>query len=210
MQKTRVVQFRSKNITQLLSEGYAFIIMYIAYLSGIMLGALLLNSGDPFEAKAVSIFEEFNRTRTDGAFISMFFSAFLDWLPYMLAVFVCGTCIVGMVLIPIFVCYKGFSYGLLAGYLYSIYSFKGIIFVLILIIPSALIGAFGLFFAAKHSFKFSLLLAKSSMPNARAEYIYPQLIRYCKFFIYLLLVSISAALVDALCSVAFFGTVNLV
>ena len=126
-----------------------------------------------------------------------------------MAIFACGTSIVGIVLSPIFVCYKGFSYGAMAGYLYSLFSFKGIIFVLIFIIPSTLLFSFILFFIGEKSFRFSIKLAKSVMPGRIGENLYEPLTFYLKENFILFLFSLFVALIDALISTAFFDKINM-
>ncbi len=210
MNKTTVVQFKTASIAALFRESYVLLIMFASYIFGAILGASLLNTSDAVNAKAKVLFESFKSARVDSSFFSTFLSSVMSWLPFMLILFVCGTCIVGMVILPLFICYKGFCYGALAGYIYSSFSFSGIIFILILIIPGTIIGAFGLFFAGKKSFNFSLILAKSVLPRSREYSMYNILIHYCKGFAFLLIITFVSALVDATLSTAFFDKINFV
>ncbi len=209
MNKTTVVNLRTSKITAVLGEAYSLLIMFASYILGTVLGAALIKTSNRAATKAEALYNSFISAREGRSFISVFGSAVMEWLPFMLILLVCGTCIVGMVIMPIFVCYKGFCYGALAGYIYSHFSFSGIVFVLLLIIPGTLIGAFALFFAGKRSFNFSLILAKSVLPRSREYSMYNVLTHYCKEFAYLLIVSLAAAITDAALASAFWDKINL-
>ncbi len=209
MNKMTVVQLKTGKITAVLNEAYSLLIMFASYIIGVIIGAVLIKTSDRALLKAEALYSSFINVRTNKSFSSIFGAAIMEWLPFMLILFVCGTCIVGMVIMPIFICYKGFCYGALAGYIYSCFAFSGIVFVLLLIIPGTLIGAFGLFLAGKRSFSFSLILAKSVLPRSREYSMYNVLTHYCKEFVYLLLVAFLAALTDAALSAAFWDKINL-
>lgn len=209
MTSSTVVKFKAKNITGILKESYSLIIMFVVFVCGILLGTLSLNSNNVVLSKAETLYLNFVSSRTDKTFLFQFFASVLDWLPFILAIFACGTCIVGIVLSPIFVCYKGFCYGAMAGYLYSLFSFKGIIFVLIFIIPSTLLFSFILFFIGEKSYRFSIKLAKSVMPGRIGENLYEPLTFYLKENFILFLFSLFVALIDALISTAFFDKINM-
>lgn len=208
MQNTRIVHFKSKKLSEIIKSGYVFALMFAAYIVGMVVAVLLLKENEKVFSAAVAAFGEFSDKRT-GGFLSVFFSALVDSLPAMLAVFISGTCIVGAAIIPFFVFYRGFCYGLLAGYLYSQFAMNGIIYSLLFIIPPSLIGAFALFFSAKQSYGFSLLLAGHIFPEPRENLLYPHFVRYCKGFLLLLLLCVVAALTDSLLSAAFIDTVKL-
>ncbi len=208
MQNTRIVHFKSKNFLGALKSGYAFALMFAAYIIGMVVAVLLLKENEKVFSAAVAAFSKFS-DKHNGGFLSVFFSAFANFLPAMLAVFISGTCIVGAAIVPFFVFYRGFCYGLLAGYLYSCYAMSGIIYSLLFLIPPSMIGAFALFFSAKQSYKFSLLLAGHILPEPRENSLYPHFARYCKGFLLLLLLCVVAALTDSLLSAAFMNTVKL-
>ncbi len=209
MNKTTVIHLNAKKIAANLRESYSMLIMFSAYIIGVVLGSVLVSRNLRAFKKAEALYESFISDRTEKAFVSVLASALWDWMPFMLALFVCGTCIAGMVILPFFIGYKGFCYGALAGYIYSNFALNGIVFVLIFIIPAALIGAFGLFLAGKRSFSFSLLLARGVLPYSREYNMYNMLIHYCKEFAFLTATSICAALSDAALSVAFWDKIKL-
>ena len=209
MSRTTVVHLKAKRLTAVLKEGYPVLLVFAVYVSGIILGSALLRTNENTQQKAKMLFDKFFASRKGASFISVFGTAILEWLPFLFALFVSGTCIAGVVILPFFIGYKGFCYGALAGYIYSNFSFDGIVYVLIFIIPPTIIGALGLFFAARRSLSFSLLLAKSVMPKGREYNMYNVLIHYCKSFAVLLITSICAALSDASISVSFGNKINI-
>lgn len=206
MQKSRVVYFKSKNVMQILKEGYSFFIMFFMYVFGILAGVLLAKYYDNAD---ILVSKYFNIPAADSGYFDLFFASFLRWLPFMLLVFIFGTCIVGIILVPCVVFIKGVEYGILSGYIYAAYSFSGIVYNLILIIPVGMIAVFGLFFAAKNSFMFSLRLIKHVMPQARSEMLYPHLAYFCKKIAFLILITVLAALLDAALNTAFGDIIKL-
>lgn len=206
MQKLRVVHFRSKNILQLFKDGYSFFIMFFLYILGMLAGVLLIRYYDKADLLVAKLFDISIGERD---FFELFTSSFLRWLPFMLLIFIFGTCIVGVVLVPSIVFVKGMEYGFISGYIYSTYSFSGIVYNLILIIPATIVAAFGLFFTARNSFIFSLKLAKQVMPQPRSELLYPHLTVFCKRFLGLIFICILAALLEAALCVAFLDVIKL-
>ncbi len=204
-----VVKFGSKSLLSILKDGYALIIMFICYVSGVLGGAFSLRTNDIILKKSETVYTDYLQGRLDKKFISVFLFSISEWLPYILIIFVAGLCIVGIALIPIFIFLKGFSYGILAGYIYTHSDFKGILFILILIIPCTLIVAFGLFFAAKRAGEFSVALAKNILPKSIPKSLYQYFVIYCKEFVFWIIICLVAALLDALLCGAFFETLKL-
>ena len=199
----KTVYWKARTAVDVLKEGYPFFIMFTVYVLGIFLGVLFFKKNEVLETAAKEMFGTFVEMRTDRAFFSVFYTALLDWLPFLGGVFICGISIFGTAVLPLIISLKGFLYGLLTAYLYSAFSINGIVYALVIIIPSALFGAYLLFFAAKSAFMFSVLLSKQVMPEPRANNLFPKLVTYCKHFAFLLILTAFAALTDALLSVSF-------
>lgn len=201
MQKTRIIHFNSKNSIQFLRQGYPLLIMFVCYIIGITLGAVLIRSHSDIARYAADSYADW--FSTNSGFWENACHYFLDWLPTLLLIFIFGTCIVGVAVIPAFVLLKGLEYGIMAGYFYTNFSLNGIVCVLILIIPPTIIAAFIMFLTAECSFYFSLRLAKHSLPEPRAELIYPYLIKFCKKFLIFVASIFLAAMLHSLLSAAF-------
>ena len=203
MQRTRIINLKARNPIRYFKEGYPFLLMFLAYIIGIIAGVLFLRFIPSVKAVA-------ERTGIDGIIKGMVpgfwpsvWKCFFEWLPFLLLIFVFGLGIAGLAVVPVFVLAKGIHYGIIAGYLYNVFSFKGIVCVLIMIIPPTVIAAFGMFFSAETSFRFSLRLTRYCMPHPPEGYIYPRLIGYCKRFTLLLFVAFLAALIYSLLITAF-------
>ena len=209
MKTSKTVYWKARTTLDVLKEGYPFFIMFAVYVLGIFLAVIFFKKSELLETFAKEMFESFVGKRTDKTFFSVFFTAFLGWLPFLSAVFICGISIFGTAVLPLVISLKGFLYGLLTAYLYNAFSINGVVFSLVIIIPSTLIGAFLLFFGAKSAFMFSLLLAKQVMPEPRANNLFPKLVKYCKQFAFLITLTAFSALVDAVLSVAFSGKINI-
>ena len=209
MQTSKTVYWKTRTVIEILREGYPFFIMFGVYIIGILIGVIMFLRNDALSAFAADAFESFNSKRIDSTFIKVYFNALLSWLPFLAAVFVCGISITGVAITPIVISFCGFLYGLITAHLYSSFSLNGILYVLIIMIPPALIGNFCLFFAGKHAFGFSLLLTRQVMPEPRAGNLFSRLTRYCKQFVFLLLIAAFSALLEAVLSVSFIDKISI-
>ena len=106
MNNSTIVKLKTESILTLLKESYVLLIMFVSYIFGAILGASLLNKSNAVNQKAKALFEAFRSVRGEDSFVSTFVASLLDWLPLMLLTFVAGTCIAGMVILPLFISYK--------------------------------------------------------------------------------------------------------
>ena len=63
MQRTRIIKFRSENISSLLGESYPFIIMFSAYIFGVLLASLMLGGNSGLYARADELLSDFCREK---------------------------------------------------------------------------------------------------------------------------------------------------
>jgi stage II sporulation protein M len=127
--------------------------MFLAFIIGIIIGALLLRFYPSVKTAVGREVLDDVKTDMDIGFWPSVWRCFFEWLPFLLLIFVFGLSIAGLAVVPVFVLFKGIHYGITAGYLYNVFSFNGIVYVLILIIPPTIIAAFGMFFSAEISFR---------------------------------------------------------
>ena len=207
MQKSKVVYFKSADYFSFLKEGYPFFIMYLAYIIGMILGVSF------YKSKAISpqIISNFLITDIAGlSFAEVFFNFLLKWAPIAALIWLFGMCSVGSAIIPLLICTKGIEYGMLAGYICSSFSVNGIVYLLILIIPSSLLSIFSLFFAGKNSFIFSIKIFKILLPQSHSEYLHSHFVIFCKRMLLYLLILIIAAFLHTVLATAFAGTIKLI
>jgi stage II sporulation protein M len=209
MQKTRFINLKVRKPIRYLKEVYPFVLMFLAFIIGIIIGALLLRFYPSVKTAVGREVLDDVKTDMDIGFWPSVWRCFFWWLPFLLLIFVFGLSIAGLAVVPVFVLFKGIHYGITAGYLYNVFSFNGIVYVLILIIPPTIIAAFGMFFSAEISFRFSLRLTRYCMPHPPEGYIYPRLIGYCKRFAFLLFVALAAALIYSLLLTAFADVIKI-
>ncbi len=181
-----------------------FIIFTLAaYVTGIIIGILWLKNSKAVTDIAATDFNSYVSLRIGGTFPSIFYDSFISFLPICLVFFLCGTSVVGIILIPILICYCGFDYGICTGYLYSNYLLQGIAFNSLILIPCTVIAVLGYLLLSRESFYFSLQLLRVTMPNSKNPNIYSGFKGYCKKFFFLMLIFVGASLLDALLTYSF-------
>ena len=121
----------------------------------------------------------------------------------LLAVFAAGTSVLGVVLVPIAAAVRCVLYGSVSALLYSQYSVKGIAFNAVLIIPTEIIFAVALLLAARESVRFSLGMAKLTLPSASPVNLSADFRSYCSKYILICLLTLLSAIIDAVMSCSF-------
>ena len=178
--------------------------MTALYIIGLLIGVLSLTGGSSSLHEATKqTLDAYLTARTGKGFFSILLSSLIYQVPFVLIAFLCGTSLVGVALVPLIICYKGFTIGLLSAMLYATYSLKGITFMVLLVIPYTIVSVIALLLAARESIGFSLLLVRLSMPKGTATSIYNDFKNYCARYLFLLIVLLAAAIVDAILSLAF-------
>ena len=208
MKRTTIVNLNKSKFVNVISKNNIVIIMTFFYVLGILLGVLWLKNSQGIFDIAKQSFSAYLSERSAKGLFSVFLSSFSSLLPVALLLFLCGTSIVGIVLTPLAVCYRGFEYGILSGFLYSTFSLQGIAFNSLILIPCTILAVFGYIISGREALKFSLKLARISMPKGQAANLYNDFKTYCKIFILILILFVFSALLDAIMSVSFLKFFN--
>lgn len=208
MRKSAVVNLNASKFVLTIKNNYSVIIFSLVFAIGIALGTILVKQNLSVLNATNNLFSDFLSARTGVGFLRIFLASLLELLPIFLAVFLCGTSLVGVVLTPLSICYKGFSFGVLAGYFYKTYMLKGIAFNALIFVPTNLISALALIYCGKISFNYSLILLKSSLPRGQSVNLYNHFQAYCRSYILSSCFLIVSALADALMSVGFIKLFN--
>ena len=203
MRRSTIVNLNTRKFVNILKQDYLTVILSFVYVIGIIIGAVSIDKFSVAQTIAEQQFLGYVSARTGTAFFKIFVSAFLEILPLALLTFLCGTSLVGIALCPITVCYKGFVYGMLAGYLYKTYLLKGIAFNALVLIPGALLSAIAIIICGKLAFKFSYLLARASIPKGQSVNLYNSFQLYCRSFAFSMLLLGLSSMIDSIMSVAF-------
>ncbi len=204
MRKTTVVRLRGAKFIDAVSQNNTLLIMLLAILLGVILGALKIKNGSTDAIATVAqSFNEYILSRQNANLFKIFIKAVFVWLPYITAAFLCGTSLAGMATVPLISGYFGYTYGILSAYLYSTFSIQGIGFCMLIIIPSRVITAFALMLACRESFAFSLMMAKLTLHTKNGSYTYFDFKNYCLRYLFILLLMIASTLIDCLFFKAF-------
>lgn len=179
------------------------------FLLGIFLGTFfsgksLLNAFD------VNVFfENFLNSRDDSRFVDVFLNTFSSGMVYLLFCYFSGMFALGGISNGLILLLKGTSLGVIMGYSYLVYGLKGVIFSVIIILPSAFITNVTLIYAAKESFIFSLCFFRLFTDNLLLKPIRTEFKRYCIKYIAFIFLILFSALVDGLLTKIFFNVINL-
>lgn len=185
-----------------LVRNWKFFFMTVLFLLGMLVGALLIRSGSTADNLSF-IFDSFVGKRGESSFFQTFLLSFSSALLLLMADFFLGTSLIGVIGTPVVPLFRGLGLGASIGYLYAFYSWKGLAFSLVLILPHALISSFALVLASKDAFHMSQTFFSCALADGSADKIYPTLKRYLVRFIVYFFMICAASLLDALMSALF-------
>lgn len=209
MRKSAVLTFNNRRIVDTLKKNNVLIILSVCYILGLLLGVLCLKNVEAIFEIAVANFSKYYSVRITEKFFGVFIHSFSAYLPFAFLLFLSGTSIAGMALVPIAVCYCGFDYGIFSAFLYKNFLLQGIAINALLVIPCTLFAVFGYLLSAREAMRFSSRLVKISLPRGQAANIYNDFRIYWKRFVLILLLFIAASLLDTILSISFLKLFNL-
>ena len=197
MKRSTVLNLRQIGITDFLNKNKIFLLMAITFAVGCIAASFIYPENKKLQGIISDYFLNFLSHRIDKKFFNVFISSFLELAFYMLVIFLGGSSMFGVVLIPFIVLIRGLYYGGFSALLYSEFALKGVAFNALVFIPPALIFTLCIFFAAKESINFSLRLAHISLSNSLPSNISVEFKNYSGKYILFLFVSLISALIDA-------------
>ncbi len=203
MRKSAIVNLNSSKFLITVKQNYLVIIFSIVYVLGIIIGTFFSSKNSAINSAVANYFSEYLSSRHLVGFFKVFLTSFFDLLPFALAIFLCGTSLVGVALIPFAIMFKGAAFGMFSAYLYSAYLLKGIAFNALMLIPTNILAALALIICGRISFNFSLVLIKASIPRGHSVNLYNSFQIYCKSFLISIIFLVLSAIFDALMSVGF-------
>lgn len=146
--------YNGKILKDILKNSRIFILV-VFFVAGLLLGAISLNGNFETTEKTAEITESLLLLKREGNISEIFFSSLLSNLIYVLISIFLGFSLVGYPLIWWIPLLKGLGIGILTGYLYSYFSFKGIGYALIIIYPAMIISTFALILSCNDSIIYS-------------------------------------------------------
>ncbi len=173
-------------------------------LFGMALGALLCRGTAGLTKSGVALLvDEFRTRRSDQSFWLTFASSFEALFVLFLILFLSGVSAAGVAAVPLVLLFRGAGLGLVMGYFYAAYAFRGLFYVLIMILPNAFLSTMAFLVLGRESMCLSLKIFRAFRPNASCESIWPGFRLYCIRSGLILILLCVSALLDSVLAVAF-------
>lgn len=183
--------------------NYRIMMLLALFAAGIVVGARIINSeNSEITDYLVDVFKSYTLQRSRQKLISSFCHSLLSVAVYTLGAYLLGLCVIGAPAILAVPFVKGLGLGIVMGYLYSAYAWKGVGYAVLIVFPGALISAFSLILCCSESFIMSLglfSLIKGNKAPMISDFFKAYNIRYFVF----LIISVFSALVDSVLAKAF-------
>lgn len=209
MRKGKVLSLKNLKFTEFLAKNNILTILMILITAGIAVGIFTESRFEMLSRYSVSYVGRFVTLRSGESFLSIALNSFMSSALVLLALFAAGTSMLGVVLVPFLAVLKGVFYGGVSALLYSEYSVKGIAFNAVLIVPFTLVFIIAFLLAARESMRFSLVIAKISLPGAQSVNLSYDFKNFCGRYLFIALITLASALTDAVLSCSFLDSLML-
>lgn len=134
-------------------------IMFVLLFVGLVFGSIYAQSADKPMLKSLDFLFSTNfDTRLSQNFAETFCACFVSDFIFLATIYLLGFAPWGVPVMPFVVLFRGFGTGLTAGYLFSVFSFKGIGFYLLVILPGTFLFCLALVTLTNSSIKFSKMM----------------------------------------------------
>ena len=195
------------SILEAINQNNSLIFIVFCFLLGFLAGVLIFKTKNTVDGYYSNEFKNLYTELNDG-FLSATFHSFISELPFAAAIFLSGTCMVGAVLVPSVTAVRGASLGMIMAYVYFTYNLKGIVFNLLIIMPSAVIAAIAIILSSREALGFSLSLARLAFPDTKKPHIEQDFKLYCIRQLFVLLFFLTSALIKGLMASSFISFFN--
>ena len=130
-----------RDAAQEIGKNRSWLVLCAILLLGMTVGALLCRGNSPLSGGGVALLvDEFRLRRSDQSFWLTFASSFEALFVIFLILFVSGVSAAGIAAVPLVVFFRGAGLGLVMGYFYASYAFRGVLYVLVMILPNAFLS----------------------------------------------------------------------
>lgn len=206
MKRTRTIKLNSSFKFLLKNSGY--LILFSLFIISFFFGCIFVFKNNSLLNFIKVEMEKFVFIRKEGNFGSLLFNSLLFILPFPLITFVCGTSIVGCILSPLFLVYKGFLYGTYLGYIYGTYQLIGIVFNALVFLPFSIVSIIALILSVRESMGFSVVLAGICIKSKKNTNIFIDFENYCYRHLVILGLVVLSVILDLGCSALFIKFFN--
>ncbi|MFC4022876.1 stage II sporulation protein M [Oceanobacillus longus] len=179
-----------------------YLFMIILFLTGIIFGAVIVNSMDFIQKQDLFFYlERFFVQITEGVSIEkkdIFWQSFIFHAKYLILLFVLGLSVIGLPLVWILLFVKGMVVGFSVGFIVNqLGLLEGLFLASLSIAPQNIIIIPVYITAGSLSMIFSLGLLNKLFSRRNNQQLLQPFIRYCIIFILLLILSLLAAFIEA-------------
>lgn len=203
MRRGTVLNLKNMRFLEALGKNRLVILITICFLLGVLVGSLCFENDSKIYEISEYMFNSYLNLRLDKSVISIFFKSFSFAASVLVALFLCGSSLFGVILSPLTVFFGGFFSGGFCAYMYAQFSLKGIALNAVIIIPSFIILIICLIFSACDAVKLSLIIAKLTLPTSYPINLYLDFKKYCGKYIIFILLCILSGIVDSVLSHSF-------
>lgn len=192
-------KIRAQNIIKIIKQNKLISLFIFFLLMGMIFGTVSAkNASEQMINNLDFLFASNFTNRGSQSMFTTFVVSLNSLFIFVFFIFLLGLCLFGTVVIPATLFFRGFGLGITAGFLYSIYGFKGILFHLIVILPGVLISSIAIVIESKEAVMFSSRLVSKVLPKSPPE----KLWSYFKIYLvrtgYIFIIITISAIVDML------------
>lgn len=203
MRKGKVLSLKNFSFARFISRNNILSLFVVLIVAGVAVGIFTESKLKVLSDYSALYLERFILLRSGESFLSIALSSFMGSALVLLILFAAGTSILGVIFVPFLAVLRGVFYGGISALLYSEYAVKGIAFNAVLIIPSAFVFVIALLLASRESMRFSILIAKISLPGSASVNLSFDFKNYCGRYLFIVLIALASALTDAVLSCSF-------
>lgn len=209
MRKGTVLSLKGLKLNGFIIKNNILILMTVLFIIGITAGTFAVGGVKPLRQYSSLYLEDFISDRTGTAFIKILLDSFMRSMLTLLVIFTFGTSMLGVVLAPLSLAARGVLYGGVTALLYSDYGVKGIAFNAVLVLPNAIVFIIALLLATRESVRFSLVIARMSLPATPSANLSFDFKTYCGRYLFISLIVLASAVTDAVLSHSFMSSLKL-
>lgn len=209
MRKGKVLSLKNFKLTEFVTKNNILAVLVVLIIAGVSVGIFTESRIQVLSNYSTTYVERFIALRSGESFLSVALSSFMSSALVLLMLFAAGTSMLGVILVPFIAALIGLFYGGISALLYSEYSVKGIAFNAVLIVPSAFVFLIALLLAGRESMRFSLLMAKMTLPGSPSVNLAFDFKNYCGRYLFIAFILLASALTDAVLSSSFLDSLML-
>ena len=209
MRKGKVLSIKNFKLTEFVTKNNILAVLVVLIVAGVSVGIFTESRIQVLSNYSTTYVERFIALRSGESFLSVALSSFMSSALVLLMLFAAGTSMLGVILVPFIAALIGLFYGGISALLYSEYSVKGIAFNAVLIVPSAFVFLIALLLAGRESMRFSLLMAKMTLPGSPSVNLAFDFKNYCGRYLFIAFILLASALTDAVLSCSFLDSLML-